>query len=177
MARIRMGDAVRAASILVLFATAGLLPHAALGRWMMPVVVLGAAPRTYTVSELQAGLAADPAGWVGRTVLVRGITFACTPWPHLPHTPCVGWRPGIGDAGDADPSARLPIARGAPTWTVYLEGLPLVGPLLTRPWDPAWGTVRTHLARITAQAGGPCGESACDVAVLLDAAPDALGEE
>jgi hypothetical protein len=161
-----------------------LLPAGLLGPASLATLWLAAGPgheqagALYSVQEVQMGLAHDPDAWLGRTVWVRGIAArdSCRSLtPSLAGTTCRDWRLGLFDAAGAAP---LPLTLGAPNpLLALLRRLPLAGQLVPPPQVVQWGAVATYRVQLRAAPAGPCASPACYEALLLDAAPDAPGEE
>jgi hypothetical protein len=131
----------------------------------------------YTVAQVQDNLARDRAAWVGRAVLVRGT---------LQPSGCISWAAGGAPCHDRaaylllerDGVSALQVAGWGPDpLLAALRRLPLVGRLVPRPRAVRWGALATYPVRLDAAPGGSCGATVCVEALLLDAAPDAPGEE
>ena len=125
--------------------------------------------RVYTVAELERQIAHDPESWLGRTVLVQGVT--------------VVYHRRIYDQGDRSLVTTIYLSDpGAPQWAAHvllirgppdpllaaLRHLPLLGYLAPRPQAPRLeqaAVYRIQLSTLPRSAW-----SSCEVAVLLDAA-------
>jgi hypothetical protein len=131
----------------------------------------------YSVSDLRSHLAKDPRGWLGRGLLVRGeaIAVACAEDAGTP-VPCA---PPRGYLIDPDPSLAvepLPLGWAGPDpLLTMVRRLPLVGPFIPAPRVVHWERVAVYRVQLRA-ATGLCGVPPCYEALLLDAAPGALGE-
>jgi hypothetical protein len=125
----------------------------------------------YTVAQLQAQLARDPAAVVGRTVGVRGIAIpaACSTWDAEQDFPCPDrWRQGIVDP---DGVTLLPLTVGAANpLLAFVRRVPLLGDLLPAPQALDWGEVATYRVQVRALPQGSCGMGRCVAAILLEAA-------
>lgn len=132
-------------------------------------------PAVYSVAALASQLTHHPRGWLGRTVLVRGVaqvTGIHTFRPGCEQSPlCVvvqpAWR--LDDPETPDLVGSLPLRWGDPDpLRALLRGLPLIGRLAPPPQvaDPGM----TALYRIQLRA---VPHSAQYEAVLLDVAPSA----
>jgi hypothetical protein len=131
----------------------------------------------YSVAQLHSHLEKDPRRWLGQTLLVRGAVFArgcreeagtlvlCSPRQVV-----------LTDAGPTLTVAALPLASARPDpWLTVVRHLPLLGGILPPPQVVHWGQVavyRVQLRTLVDTAGG----RAAYAALLLDAAPGALGE-
>jgi hypothetical protein len=130
----------------------------------------------YSLAVLRALVERAPAHWLGRAVVVRALAAPCPWWGatvrlrHCADQPLVL----IGCATDA-PTEPLPLVRRAPSalWAI-LRRLPLVGSFAPAPHALPWGAVGTY--RVQLRAAPTCPAPSCYEAVLVDAAPDALGE-
>jgi hypothetical protein len=129
----------------------------------------------YAVAAVRALLLHDPAAWAGRVVGVRGIavTSGCATWPSPEDTACRDWRAGMVDA---DGATALPLATGAPNALLaLLHRLPLAGGLVPGPQAVRWGVLATYRVRLQTAPAAVCDAAPCYQAMLLDAAPGALG--
>ena len=131
----------------------------------------------YTVAEVRAYLLHEPAGSVNRTLRVRAIFGACQGWLGAVYTsPCVSWQTGLLDPGPSAQSQFLPLTRGtAPPLLAVLRRLPLLAPRTPAPQAPAFGRLGVYRVQLRPLGTSVCGTGACVQAVLVDAAPDALG--
>jgi hypothetical protein len=126
----------------------------------------------YTVADLRSRLAALPAAWVGRTVVVRAIAEPCPWWGAAASLLQCDGRSLVLVGTPADP---LPLVRPAPQGILsVVRGPPIPGALLPRP--PAvplfWrARFRVHLFALPT-----CSGTSCYEALLLDAGPDVRGE-
>jgi hypothetical protein len=123
-----------------------------------------------TVAALRLGLARDPAPWLGRTVLVRGVAACCFLWATPEHgLPCLAAGPALFDPCPALTSLPL---RTSPSrlggLLASLRGLPMVGHLVPPPQVLRWGMAATYRARLTPL---PDVCRSCYAIVLLDVAP------
>jgi hypothetical protein len=117
-------------------------------------------------------------GSPGRTVRVRGVAVAClssgSPARVLNcHRQPLELRdPGLGGASDA-----LPLRWGSqPSWLAFLRGVPVLGRLLPAAQAPHWGAGVTYRVQFRAVPADSCPSPPCYEALLLDGAPDTLGE-
>ncbi len=117
-----------------------LLLGAGLATWWLrprplPARPLAAAP-VYSVAQISAGLARNPAAWVGRTLLVRGTAvelYPCAPSVTLCYLQALLLDDATQNAGVQFP---LEVQAGDSTWNI-LRRVPVVGSLLTRGTGPA----------------------------------------
>ena len=117
----------------------------------------------YAVAAAEAGLAHDPAAWVGRTVLLRGRLLGC---PYRLPGPCASWQPAIADPG-ADPrSARS----GLPVILVWQRhpSVPLSRAAVQR---LRWGEVGTYRVQLWALGPGLRSAARGYYGLLEEAAP------
>jgi hypothetical protein len=130
----------------------------------------------YSVAALRSHLAEDPGRWLGRTLRVRGeaIAVACTTEAGRP-VPCAP----TAYLADPGPSLAVVPVSLAPAGTDPLlaaaRRLPLLGSVLPPPQAVRWG--RAAVCRVQLRTlADPFGGSAAYEALLLDAAPGAVGE-
>jgi hypothetical protein len=143
---------VRALLLLLAFALLALLAAAAVaGRMAAPI------GDVYTVAQVKAGMAAHPAAWVGRTVLVRAIAYprSGSSCPNAnPYCDAVSLLDNATTATDA--STLVVSGRPADVgWTV-LRRVPVLGPLIVPPRDPLWGQVATYRVQFVAHPYSAC---------------------
>jgi len=123
----------------------------------------------YSMADLRERLAAQPASWVGRIVVVRAIAEPCPWWDESACLQHCASRPLMLFGAPAEaPTDPLPLVRAAPQplWS-FLHGLPVIGDLLPRSSTvpllvPARFRVRLLAPPIRACTG-------CYEALLLDA--------
>jgi hypothetical protein len=161
-----------ARSSLLLGGLLGLLLAAGLGlRSVATLPPIAAANPVYSARALRAGVAQDPAAWLGRTVRVRGIAVRCSDPPSWgPH--CLYEQPQLLGRWGAPAAEGLPLDSDAapPPLVGALRQLPLLGRLMPAPQVLRWGAVATYRVRLQALTESSCGTGACFEAVLLDAA-------
>jgi hypothetical protein len=130
----------------------------------------------FTVADLRSRLAARPAAWVGRTVVVRAIAEPCPWWGAAARLLRCDVRALVlvGTPAEA-PADPLPLVQPAPMGIVsVVRGLPILGALLHRPPAVPLFTrarFRVRLLALPAGSGASCYE-----ALLLDAGPYVRGE-
>lgn len=132
---------------------------------------------TYTLAQVEAGLARHPAAWVGRTIRLRALVA----WQPLD---CAGRSPACANvfslteyAADGQATtilqtvltSRVLYAHPRPDLLLgHLRALPGLGALLPRP-QPLL-SMGIYMVRLqAAPAGFPCGSRACYWAVIPDA--------
>jgi hypothetical protein len=155
----------------------GLAPLAI--RWLAAGPGHGQASAVYTVAQVRDHLARDRAAWVGRTVRIRALAEPC-PARGNPYGPmgCPRPQPDLADPEGADLADPLPLVVGSGSpLLAALRRLPLVGGWVPPLPAPPWEVLHTYQVRLQAAPGGSCGVALCFEAVLLDAAPGALGME
>jgi hypothetical protein len=140
----------------------------------------GRAPaRIYTVTQVRSLLHQNPAAWAGSALWVRGWIAGCPGilTPAIQQV-CQGWdRYLLSDA--ASPVTKpLPVARGDPSALLaLLRRLPLPGRLLPTPQALRWGTDAASRVLLRPAPMARCYDvPPCFLAVVLDAAPDSLGD-
>jgi hypothetical protein len=140
---------------------------------------------SYTVSQVQAGLAHDPRAWTNRTLRLRGVATAVGCWVTAAGLGEDGMKrtdwcpPPRFVLGDADPTAvaALPLAWTSPDPLLAIgRRVPPLSALLPAPQAVDWGEAAVYRVRVLAQTQTYCGARVCYEALLLDAAPGALGE-
>jgi hypothetical protein len=125
----------------------------------------------YTVADLRSRLAARPAAWVGRTVVVRAIAEPCPWWGAAARLLRCDARALVlvGTPAEA-PADPLPLVQPAPLGIVsVVRGLPILGALLPRP--PAVPLFTRARFRVRLFALPTCSHGACYAALLLGVAP------
>jgi hypothetical protein len=125
----------------------------------------------YPVAAVQAGLARDPAAWLGRAVRVRGVAVLCVSSdsqsdPSL----CSHGSTYLLDAAEANQVLPLAWAGSDPLLAV-VRRVPLLGGLLPAPQVVHWAAVATYHVALRAVPGERCGVPSCFEALLLDAEP------
>jgi hypothetical protein len=130
----------------------------------------------YTVAALRQRLAAQPAAWVGRTVLVRAIAEPCPWWGAAEHLRRCAARPLVLVAAATEQvAAPLPLVRPAPPpLLTRVRSLPLLGALLPQPPELPLFTLARFRVRLLAPPAGAGTD--CYAALLLDAVPLASQE-
>jgi hypothetical protein len=133
---------------------------------------------TYTMAEMQTLLAHHSDAWYGRTIRVRGVVTGC-PY-RLPGT-CASWQPELRfpETRPSKVGAGLllvPVPARPDGLTALLRRIPLVRALVGGPQVVQWDVAATYQVRLQAVDGSHCGGGPCYEALLLDAAPGALGE-
>jgi hypothetical protein len=124
----------------------------------------------YSLADLRERLAADPAGWVGRTVVLRASAMPC-PWWGGAALAC-GGRSLVLVAADPTPTADpLPMERSAsPALLVAARRVPLLARLLPPPPPlPLFTPMRLRL-QVQALPPGACGQRPCYEALVLSVA-------
>jgi len=143
----------------------------AIGSIVVLVVGHAAAPRIYTVAQVQRGVQHDPRAWTGRIVRVRAVsgTRYCA---DRAGRHCVV---EIGDTGSLDTPAPLAL-EAEDTVLALLRQLPLVGS--TMPGPQVLHTGRTTVYRIAVLVHPVCIVQPCSDAgypaarlLLVDVAP------
>jgi hypothetical protein len=129
----------------------------------------------YSVAAVRAHLVHDAAAWVGRPVLVRGILSGCL------HLVCPGrepyWPPSLMDANQPWAVDPLPVAgEGPDTLRAFVRRVPVFGRLVPPPQVVHWERAAIYRVRLSAAPAWSCPAHRCYKAVVLDAAPGALGE-
>jgi hypothetical protein len=140
--------------------------------------LIGTRPRAlvpvYSLAEVRAHLARDPGAWVGRIVEVRGraVGAHCL-WPAAAPDACPDPQP----SSLVDPSGALPLTAGAAApLLAAVRRVPLLWRVLPAPQVVDWAAPATYRVQLLAAPAADCGHPPCFRALLLDAAPDALGE-
>jgi hypothetical protein len=125
----------------------------------------------YSVATVQAGLAHQPSGWLGRTVRVRGV--AVPPGCVLRESMlCLKESHGFAYIVDPITFAFLPLSLGAANGLLaLLPPLPLAGTLAPAAQTPHWGELTTYRAQLLVMPPASCALAPCYQAALLDAAP------
>jgi hypothetical protein len=157
-----------------------LLPGGLLGLLLAGGLALAASYRpldqgpVYTVAQVEAQLASHPRAWVGRALLVRGAVVPCLAVPSVGERPCAALAPG----SVRPPREPLTLVQGdpPPVALAWLRRVPVLGTLLPAPQVLTWGVVATYRVRLQATPESICGSGVCFEALLLDAAPGAVGE-
>ena len=130
----------------------------------------------YTVAALRAHLAEHPEAWVDRPLRVRALADICSDWYVWAAgvTICIATQPVLADLdGDGQP---LPLAWGsAPPLAEVLRRLPLLKAVMPAPQEVRWDTHAVYRIRLREVPTPSCSHPPCYEAVLVDAAPDALG--
>jgi hypothetical protein len=132
-------------------------------------------PKVYTVSQIRAVLAQQPASWVGRTVQVRGILDG--PFVFCGATrPCPPPTLGLIDNenGSVGPGQYLPVLAGPPIklWA-FLRQFPALSRFAPEPQPLHFGLMALYHLRLE-PAPSLCSRNSdvlCYEGVVLDAAP------
>jgi hypothetical protein len=123
----------------------------------------------FTVAELRERLAAQPASWLGRTVVVHAIVEPC-PWGEAPgrRLHCADHALVLAGLPSEAPTEPLPLVRMAPRpLAVFLRGLPLLGAMLPRsPVVLPFAVARFHVRPQTLPAHSCAGNLPCYQALL-----------
>lgn len=133
----------------------------------------------YSVADLRERLATQPAAWVSRIVLVRGMAEPC-PWlgGGARLWGCADEKlilvPGPSDtAAEPLPLSQMPEG----TTPTLLRGLPILRALLAQPHTVPIFTLSRFRVRLQSLAAQSCGgRSPCYAAVPLDVVPVASKE-
>jgi len=156
----------RALAALLAVTVLSAITTAAWGRAPGALHMLGGEAGVYSVNALARAVAPDPAPWMGRTVLVRGLI---TVYYNRLDPFTFAWRADLVAPGDAG-SARLALAPGpADPLLALLRRLPEVGRWAPRAQTLREGAIGTFRVQLRAVPGGSC--TSCYEALLLDAAP------
>jgi hypothetical protein len=119
-----------------------------------------------TVSEVERGLAQDPADWSGRIVLVRGRAARYVAW-QAPDS--LVTQVALVDPERVQSTLPLSLTWGRPDpLLAALRRLPLLGPMVQPMQRLHAGTTAVYRVQLCAPAGRAHG---CAGAVLLDADP------
>jgi hypothetical protein len=125
-----------------------------------------AGSRVYSVAQVQRQLARDARGWLGRTILVRGMVAG---------EPAYHPAPSLVAVDAAAPVDPLPLAwAGVDPLRTYLRRLPVLDSLAPPTQAVRWGVGAVYRIRLRAAPAGSCAVPPCYQALLLDAAPAAL---
>jgi hypothetical protein len=91
---------------------------------------------------------------------------------------CAPPRLVLGDDDSAATVVPLPLVPAGPDpLLAMVRRVPLLGDLLPAPQAVRWEEVATYRVELRAAPNEMCGAATCYEALLLDAAPDAPGEE
>jgi hypothetical protein len=146
----------------------------ALGGIALAAIVARPAPahssHVYSVAAARSALLRRPALWVGRTLSVRGRLDGCPPAPE----PCLVWQPRLFDVAGASPRTALPVElvlSGPQPAALFaaLQGLPLLGALVSLRHVARWGTVATYRVQLAALLIRRCATGTCDTGDAFDA--------
>jgi hypothetical protein len=130
----------------------------------------------YSVAAIQAHLARTPSLWLGRNVRVQGRATACAISLEQGHFRCTPEQPRLRAADGAAAEPLLLVWEApAPLW-LALWRLPLLRALLPTRQLVYWGVVASYRVQLRALPADSCPFAPCYEALLLDAAPGALGE-
>ena len=142
-------------------------------RWAVPSTAMSALTLTafspaYTVSQLRAHLAQDPARWVGRLVRVQGLAVSSVRLHSADFGSIMLAQPQLIDPAASGRTASLPLVWGGadPLWA-QLRRLPVLGSLVLRPQRVQWETLAFYRIALRVVPGSQ--DPACYEAVLLDA--------
>jgi hypothetical protein len=124
----------------------------------------------YTVGELQAHLADNARGWVGRSVRVRAIAMYCWSPDVEMLGECYEIRPRLQDQGGYGAAITLEWRTLNPPWQ-FLTHLPLIGRLVPPAQVIHWDTVATYRVQLRKLPAGPQAMPPSYVALLPDAVP------
>lgn len=160
---------------------APLLVPIALGGIAVATMVARPAPahssHIYSVAAARSALLRRSAMWVGRTLSVHGRLDGCPPAPE----PCVVWQPRLFDVAGpslrtalpvelvlSDPQPVAPLAALQAAVQTALQGLPLLGALVSARHMAHWGTVATYRIRLAALLTRRCATGTCDTGDAFD---------
>lgn len=128
------------------------------------------ADRIYSVGALRAGLAANPAALIGRTVTVRAAAVMGGQCPAT--ASCVFAGPALVDPDAGMPSTWLPVTIGRPNGLLaWLRHVPLLGQLVPGPQQVEWGATHVYRVELRVASGRACGSTVCYEALIPDAVP------
>lgn len=123
--------------------------------------------RVYSVPEVLAGLARDPASWIGQTALVWGTALEL-----VPGCPRSQWCPtGLYKPGTTRPGPILLLEKGPSNpLTARLRTVPILQSIVPAPQRLHLHTASTYLLLFSAVPNTTCDAKPCINALLVDTA-------